>query len=315
MDNNQNYSIRTDLAIETREIYKKAQKIDDEVPGVETVVDDNDKDIVVTRVKITSDEGEKALGKVMGSYITFEIPRLKNEEEELNKKVEEKISNVIKELSNLNKDDTVLVVGLGNAAITADALGPKVVEGLEVTRHLLKYVPQYVAPGTRGVCAVAPGVLGTTGIETEEIVMGIIEKVKPNLVIIIDALASRKMERVSTTIQITDTGIVPGSGVGNHRNALTKETLGVPVIAVGIPTVVDAATIANDTIELLLEKLEKNDLYKNISQSIENTDKYQYIKEVLSPSELNYIVTPKEIDDIIENVSELVSNSINMALN
>lgn len=310
------YKIRTDLAIETREIYKTAQKIDDEVPGVETTVDNSDKDMLITKVKITTKEAEEALQKPQGIYVTIEASKLKEDYENVHEKIAKKVSETIKELGNLMAGDTVLVVGLGNWDVTADALGPKVISDIEITRHLLEYMPEYVVPGTRPVCAVSPGVLGTTGIETGEIIKGIVEKIRPNLIIAIDALASRKMERVSTTIQISDTGITPGSGIGNKRNAIDKETLGVPVIALGVPTVVDAATIANDTLELMIGKLkeEKSEIADAI-EKMENDNKYSYIKEVLSPEELNYIVTPSAIDEIITNVSKVLASGINTALN
>lgn len=310
------YKIRTDLAIETREIYKTAQKIDDEVPGVETTVDNSDKDMLITKVKITTKEAEEALQKPQGIYVTIEASKLKEDYENVHEKIAKKVSETIKELGNLIAGDTVLVVGLGNWDVTADALGPKVISDIEITRHLLEYMPEYVVPGTRPVCAVSPGVLGTTGIETGEIIKGIVEKIRPNLIIAIDALASRKMERVSTTIQISDTGITPGSGIGNKRNAIDKETLGIPVIALGVPTVVDAATIANDTLELMIGKLkeEKSEIADAI-EKMENDNKYSYIKEVLSPEELNYIVTPSAIDEIITNVSKVLASGINTALN
>ena len=310
------YKIRTDLAIETREIYKTAQKIDDEVPGVETTVDNSDEDMLITKVKITTKEAEEALQKPQGIYVTIESSKLKEDYENVHEKIAKKVSETIKELGNLIAGDTVLVVGLGNWDVTADALGPKVISDIEITRHLLEYMPEYVVPGTRPVCAVSPGVLGTTGIETGEIIKGIVEKIRPNLIIAIDALASRKMERVSTTIQISDTGITPGSGIGNKRNAIDKETLGVPVIALGVPTVVDAATIANDTLELMIGKLkeEKSEIADAI-EKMENDNKYSYIKEVLSPEELNYIVTPSAIDEIITNVSKVLASGINTALN
>ena len=248
--------------------------------------------------------------------MTIEASKLKEDYENVHEKISKKVSETIKELGNLIAGDTVLVVGLGNWDVTADALGPKVISDIEITRHLLEYMPEYVVPGTRPVCAVSPGVLGTTGIETGEIIKGIVEKIRPNLIIAIDALASRKMERVSTTIQISDTGITPGSGIGNKRNAIDKETLGVPVIALGVPTVVDAATIANDTLELMIGKLkeEKSEIADAI-EKMENDNKYSYIKEVLSPEELNYIVTPSAIDEIITNVSKVLASGINTALN
>lgn len=254
-------------------------------------------------------------GKTKGTYITLEVPKLKDGYKDLNEKVSKRVAEELRKISNLKENDTVLVVGLGNWDITADALGPKVVSNIEVTRHLIEYVPQYVKPGTRPVCAVAPGVLGTTGIESEEIIKGIVEKIKPNLIMVIDALASRKMERVSTTIQIANTGIVPGSGVGNKRNAITEETMGIPVIAIGVPTVVDAATIANDCIDLYVEKMQQEAKSTECLNRLKEEDKYQIIKEALTTTnDYNFIVTPKEVDEIITNVSDLVAESINEAL-
>ena len=219
---------------------------------------------------------------------------------------------------NLDEKSTVLVVGLGNWNVTPDALGPKTLSQLMVTRHLLEYVPKEVDEGVRPVCAIAPGVLGITGIETGEIIRGIVDKIKPDVVIAIDALASRRMERVNTTIQIADTGISPGSGVGNKRMALSKETLGVPVIAVGVPTVVDAATMANDTIDKVIDSLineakEEKDFY-NMLKNIDRGEKYQLIQEVLQPYVGNLIVTPKEIDDVVDRIAKVIANGLNIAL-
>lgn len=307
-------NIRTDLAIETREIYRTASKLDDEIPGVETIVDNKDKDILITKVKITSDIAAENLNKAKGEYITIEAPRLKDNDEEFNKRISEKLAVLIREVTNLSQNDTVLVVGLGNWDITADALGPKVVSHIELTRHLIEYVPQYVKEGTRPVCAISPGVLGTTGIETGEIIKGIVEKVSPNILIVIDALASRKMERINTTIQISNTGIVPGSGVGNARNAITEETMGIPVIAIGVPTVVEAAVIANDALEFFVEKMRQDGRNKEIFENLDNIYNYQEIKNALMPKDYNFIVTPKEIDELIENVSEVIAKGINEAL-
>ncbi|MBQ9267616.1 MAG: GPR endopeptidase [Clostridia bacterium] len=309
------YQIRTDLAIENREMYKTAQKIDDEVPGVKTVVDDSDADMLVTKVEIMSKEASEALGKPQGVYVTIESQKLKEDDEEVHEKISKRVSDTIKEMGKLKEGDTVCVVGLGNRNVTADALGPKVISDVDITRHLLSYMPEYVLPGTRSVCAIAPGVLGTTGIETGEIIKGVTEKVRPNLIIALDALASRKMERVSTTIQISNTGITPGAGIGNNRNAINEEILGIPVIAIGVPTVVDAATIASDTLDLMIAKLKGDDSKSSeLVSRIEEQDKYSYIKEVLSPGELNYVVTPSEIDEIITNTARVLAEGINMAL-
>lgn len=306
--------IRTDLAVETREMYKQAQKLDDEIPGVETTIDDSNRDIVVTSVKIISDEAAEAMGKAKGEYITIDAPKLKLNDENFNEKVGDKLIEVIKQITNMKSTDIVLIVGLGNEKITADALGPKVISKVDITRHLLEYVPQYMDPNTRSVCGIAPGVLGTTGIETGEIIKGIVEKIKPNLIIAIDALASRRIERIATTIQIANTGIVPGSGLGNNRNAITEETMGVPVIAIGVPTVVEAAVIANDALELYVEKLQSEARSNKELNELISKDNYEEIKSALMPNDINLVVTPKDIDELIENIKEIIVRGINFAM-
>lgn len=303
------YEIRTDLALENREIYRLAQKIENEIPGIETEVDDSDSDMLVTKVKILTNEGAEALGKPIGNYITIESQMMNDEVESIDNKIIQKVADTIKDISHLVKKDTVLVVGLGNGDVTPDALGPKVVENLQITRHLIEYAPEYVKEGTRAVSAIIPGVLGTTGIETSEIIKGIVERVKPDLVIVIDALASKNMDRISKTIQIADTGIIPGSGVGNSRFAITKETLGVPTIVIGVPTVVGIPTIVDEAISYVIEKTTEDDTEK---EELKNKN---YMKEILENKKFDFMVTPKDIDDIINNLSNLVANSINAALN
>ena len=303
------YEIRTDLALENREIYRLAQKIENEIPGIETEVDDSDSDMLVTKVKILTNEGAEALGKPIGNYITIESQMMNDEVESMDNKIIQKVADTIKDISHLVKKDTVLVVGLGNGDVTPDALGPKVVENLQITRHLIEYAPEYVKEGTRAVSAIIPGVLGTTGIETSEIVKGIVERVKPDLVIVIDALASKNMDRISKTIQIADTGIIPGSGVGNSRFAITKETLGVPTTVIGVPTVVGIPTIVDEAISYVIEKTTEDDAEKD---KLKNKN---YMKEILENKKFDFMVTPKDIDDIINNLSNLVANSINVALN
>lgn len=303
------YEIRTDLALENREIYRLAQKIENEIPGIETEVDDSDSDMLVTKVKILTNEGAEALGKPIGNYITIESQMMNDEVESIDNKIIQKVADTIKDISHLVKKDTVLVVGLGNGDVTPDALGPKAVENLQITRHLIEYAPEYVKEGTRAVSAIIPGVLGTTGIETSEIVKGIVERVKPDLVIVIDALASKNMDRISKTIQIADTGIIPGSGVGNSRFAITKETLGVPTIVIGVPTVVGIPTIVDEAISYVIEKTTEDDTEK---EELKNKN---YMKEILENKKFDFMVTPKDIDDIINNLSNLVANSINAALN
>lgn len=211
--------------------------------------------------------------------------------------------------------DPILVVGLGNIYVTPDALGPKVINEVDVTRHLLEYMPEVMDKSTREVSAVSPGVLGTTGIETVEILKGIVDNVKPKLVIVIDALASRSIERISSSVQLADTGIVPGAGVGNARKELTQESLGTPVIALGIPTVVEAATIAADSLTLFIQKVQEQGESNDFLNKLQEDDKYNIIKEILAPEEYNFIVTPKEIDALIEKMKDVVARGINFAIN
>jgi len=213
----------------------------------------------------------------------------------------------------------VLVVGLGNWDVTPDSLGPKVVSKVLITRHLFEFVPEKIKDRRiRSVCAISPGVMGITGIETSEIIGGIVQRIHPDLIIAIDALASRRLERISTAIQIADTGIVPGSGIGNERKGITKETVGVPVVAIGVPMVVDAAIIANDAIDLLLERL-KNETDRSsplymLLESIPDEDRFNLIKEVIFPYYGNLFVTPKDIDRIVENISTVIADGINKAI-
>lgn len=314
---------RTDLVIEAHEIFinssqAKEQDAEQQSPPGVLVENDGDKDVKVTRVRITSPTGEASIGKPMGNYITLEIPQLKDNDPEINQKTIDVMSRELKSILNLKENSTTLVVGLGNWNVTPDALGPKVVSSLMVTRHLLEYVPEHVDEGVRAVCAISPGVLGITGIETGEIVKGVVDKIKPDALIAIDALAARSMERVSTTIQIADTGIAPGGGVGNKRMELSKNTLGMPVIAIGVPTVVDAATLTNDAMDLIIDSLMKDapddSAFYNTLKNIDRDEKYQLIKQALNPFVGQLIVTPKEIDDIIGRVSKVVANGLNMAL-
>lgn len=313
-------NVRTDLALEAKQIYESENG--EEADGIE--IDEVFKDdIKITNVRVTGEVGEKKIGKPKGSYITIEIPKYAfyNGElgDKLSKVVGDQLENVIKKLKNpIDKSMTVMVVGLGNWNITPDSLGPKVVSKLMITRHLKQLVPDKIDERIRPVCAVAPGVLGITGIETGEIVRGIVRNIKPNLIICIDALASRKLERVNSTIQISDTGISPGSGVANRRMELSEKTLGIPVIAVGVPTVVDAATMANDTIDLVIEELmsksHKGSEFYNMLRSLDREEKRKLINEVLEPYSGNIMVTPKDVDIVMESISKILSSSINRAL-
>ena len=235
------YNFRTDLASERRDLYQKANKIETQIDGIESEQEDVDENIKIERVKITNESGEKAIGKPIGTYVTIDIKKLKIAQEDEIQRASETLTNELRKLIDvhIDKQGEILVVGLGNIYVTPDSLGPKVINEIDVTRHLINYLPQYVEEGTRMVSAIAPGVLGTTGIETVEILKGVVDNIKPKLIIVIDALASRSIERISSTVQLSDTGIVPGAGVGNTRSEISQKTLGIPVIAIGIPTVVD----------------------------------------------------------------------------
>lgn len=301
------WNIRTDLAIENREVYRKAEKLENEIPGVETSVEQVSEDFKITEVKILSEEGAKALDKPIGSYYTLEADNLTLGIESLNEQVENKMMEILKKLMKLEANDTVLIVGLGNEDVTPDSIGPKVVSKIDITSHLIKYVPEYIKEGTRAVSAIVPGVLGTTGIETSDIIKAIAEKVQPDKIIVIDALAARNIKRIKNTIQISDTGIAPGSGVGNNRQRINEELLGIPVIAVGVPTVVDSKTIVSDVIEGIIEK-------DNVAQN-QKEQYYDFIENMLPGIENNSMVTPNEIDEVVENISTILANGINMALN
>ena len=309
------YNFRTDLALERRDLYKRANNIENEVDGIETEEEKVDEDIRITRVKVLNENGEKAIGKKVGNYITIDINNLKIAGQEQIQKASDTLTKELKELlkKHIGEQEPILVVGLGNLYVTPDALGPKVVQDIDITRHILQYMPEVQQKDTRPVSAISPGVLGTTGIETLEILKGIVDNIKPKLLLIIDALASRSIERISSTVQLADTGIVPGAGVGNTRKELTEETLGVPVIAIGIPTVVEAATIAADSLDLFIQKIQEQAKSNDFLNKLQEEDKYEMIKEVLAPNDYNFIVTPKEIDELIENMKDVVARGINFA--
>lgn len=309
------YNFRTDMADERKDIYKKANKLD-EIPGIETsenIINDN---IKTNIVKITNSDGEKAIGKPIGTYVTVDIKNLKLATDEDINKASDVVKDELKKIIDLhcNKQDEILVVGLGNQFVTPDSLGPKVVSEIDVTKHFIKYTPQFVEEGTRSVCAIAPGVLGTTGIETSEIIKGIVNNVKPKMLIVIDSLASKSIERISSTVQISDTGIVPGGGVGNAREELSQNSIGIPVIAIGVPMVVESAVLVNDCLDLFIDKLQQEAKSNDYLNELKEKDNYEEIKESLNPTGYNMIVTPKEVDDLIENMKDVVARAINFAV-
>ena len=295
------YNFRTDLASERRDIYQKANNVEGQINGVESEQEEIDENLRVERVKITNEEGEKAIGKPVGTYVTVDIKGLKIAQEEELEKAATVVSRELGKIidNHIDKQGEILVVGLGNIYVTPDSLGPKVINDIEVTRHIINYLPQYVEEGTRMVSAISPGVLGTTGIETVEILKGIVDNINPKLLIVIDALASRSIERISSTVQISDTGIVPGAGVGNTRSEISKNSLGIPVVAIGIPTVVETAVLVNDSLDLFIEKLQEEAKSNDYLNRLKEEDNYEEIKEALIPKEYNLIVTPKEIDELI----------------
>jgi spore protease len=310
------YSPRTDLAVEAHEIARNRKRSRRRVAGVEEQREQFD-GIEVARVQVKTKAGEQAIGKRVGTYVTLEAQGLRRRDPELQDRMVEHFAAEFETLLDIPEHAKVLIVGLGNEHVTPDALGPKVAERVFVTRHLFEYMPELLDQGYRTVSAVAPGVLGITGIETSEIVKGIVDNVQPDAVIAIDALASRSLSRVNSTIQISDTGIQPGAGVGNKRKSLDESYLGCKVYAIGVPTVVDAATIANDSIELVLKQLKASVPENGASQIFDQfstKEKWQMIKEVLEPLGDNLVVTPKEIDEFIDDVAEVVAKGLNLAL-
>ena len=309
------YNFRTDLADERTDIFKKNNNITNDIDGIETSVR-KEENVKITEVKVTNENGANSIGKPIGSYITIDINKLKIATDEEIEKYGNVLSDELKKLidKHVQKQDEILIVGLGNIYVTPDSLGPKVINEVDVTRHILKYMPEVLEEGTRSVSAISPGVLGTTGMETLEIVNGIVNNVKPKLIIVIDALASRSMERISSSIQLADTGIVPGAGVGNTRKELSQNTLNVPVIALGIPTVVESAVLVNDCLDLFITKLQNEAKSNDYLNKLKEQDNYEEIKEALIPNDYNMIVTPKEIDDLIENMKDVVARGINFAV-
>jgi spore protease len=311
-------NIRTDLVLEAKEIYKKSHNNEPDIDGIE-VLEEKENDINVTTIKVKNDSGAEKIGKPKGNYITIDIPKFTAYDGETMDRVSVVLAEVLQRLITINTEKTVLIVGLGNWQVTPDALGPKVAEKIMITRHLKTVMPEAIDDSVRPVCSVQPGVLGITGIETVEIIKGIVEKIKPDLVICVDALAARRVERVNTTIQVGDTGISPGAGVGNNRKQINEENLGVKVIAIGVPTVVDAVTIANDTIDLVVDSLIKNSsngtAFYEMLKSLDKNEKENLIKEVtVSKNSADMIVTPKDIDLLINSLSKIIANGINMAV-
>ncbi len=294
------YSIHTDLALEDKERFESDNV---EISGVSVEeVYNQEKEIQITTVKIITENGAKVMRKPVGTYITMEAPNMTIPDEEYQQEIAEELAIYLQDMISFEKEDyTALVVGLGNRDVTPDALGPHVIEELNVTRHIIKEYGKYAMNEKEAhmVSAISPGVMAQTGMETSEIVKGIVNEIKPDFVIAIDALAARNTKRLNRTIQIADTGINPGSGVGNHRQGITKETLGIPVIAIGVPTVVDAATIVRDTMENLMENMDP-------------TEKYEAMDQLIAPHLYGMFVTPKDIDETMNRIGTTISEALNI---
>lgn len=295
------FQIRTDLALEARE---NAQEASGELRGVEVEEYELEQsDIHVTKVVIESANGATALGKPIGTYITLEAPAMTEPDEDYHREISEEISRQLWTLlPDMTKERSILVVGLGNRDVTADSLGPRVTDNLLITRQVMKEfgAAAYNREKMHSVSAVVPGVMAATGMETAEIIRGVAAQTAPDAVVVVDALAARSTRRLNRTIQISNTGIHPGSGVGNHRSAITAESIGVPtVIAIGIPTVVDAQTIVNDAIGK----------WNADGQGGTEPEK---VPELL-PELANFYVTGKDVDEIVKRLSYTISEGLNMA--
>lgn len=297
------FRIRTDLALEARENVEEGAE---ELRGVTVEETYHEEcEVKVTRVIIESKNSARILGKPIGTYITLEAPAMTQPDEEYHGEISKELAKQLKTIiPGTEGEISVMVVGLGNRDVTADALGPNVVDNLTITRHMVKEFGKaaYGKSKVHMISGLVPGVMAKTGMESAEIIKGVVEKTRPDVVVVVDALAARSIRRLNRTIQVTNTGIHPGSGVGNHRNSITRESLGVPVIAIGVPTVVDAATIVNDALEKALESFD--------AETAE-------LKEELRSGmgELyNMYVTGKDVDYEIKQISHIICDALNRAL-
>lgn len=305
------FEVRTDLALEVREDLACRGE---ELKGISVWEDErNGGNIKVTTVSIETETAAKIMKKSCGKYLTIEAPLITWDEDE-----QEEIAGIVADYINRLLTDeerkSVLVVGLGNREVTPDALGPQIVDNLCINRHLLNGEEE-----ENSISAVAPGVMAQTGIETAVLIKGVVEQTKPTAVIALDALAARNIQRLNTTIQLSDAGISPGSGVGNHRHALNKESLGVPVVAIGIPTVVDAVTIVNDTMNRLVEAMKEyagsgEDNFYSGYEVLNEEERRMLVYELFTPQWRGMFVTPKNIDETIKNMSITLAKAICNAL-
>lgn len=292
-------SVRTDLAMEAKEL------VTEEISGVEEIQYQK-QNMQITHVTIKDKTAAQTMGKPIGKYVTIETKNMGNKDTKNISEVAEVLSEELKSIYTIKKDDTILIIGLGNQDITPDSVGPKTVREVLVTRHLFEYMPEVMDERMCRVSALAPGVLGTTGIETGEIVFGLVEKIKPTLVLAVDALVSLHAQRVATTIQMTDTGIHPGSGVGNKRRALNTETLGVPVIAIGVPTILDTGGFFRENLFSFIESIPK--------EMISEKQKDNLMTRVSFWEDDSFFVTPKDMDELSDTVSSILALGIDLWL-
>lgn len=301
----------TDMALEARNIVRGDAK--EEIPGVR-VNESEVGGVAVTEVEIVEESAEKLMGKPRGHYVTLDVPTFKDRDPDLKRELMESLTGQLKSLIPQEVSQSVLVVGLGNWNATPDALGPRVIERLLVTRHLSQVVHDDIKDRMRPVAAVAPGVLGTTGIETLDIIRGIVKETAPDIVVAIDALAARNLNRLLGSVQIADTGIHPGSGVGNRREGLTEDSVGVPVIAIGVCTVVQSISIAQEAVHMLAEQLADDMTFYDILKQMAPSEQRGLVDEVLGSRFSGLMVTPKEIDVLIDDMAEVLSEALNRAL-
>lgn len=305
------FGIGLDMAVEAHDLLRG--ETGQEIPGVK-MEKETFSNAEVTIIEILNPQGAQAMGKAIGKYITIDAPAIRVNDKLAHKEVTRILADQLSTVLNLNQQDSALIVGLGNWNATPDALGPRVVHYSMATRHLKQFGPKEVFDALRSVSVLAPGVLGITGIETAEIIKGVVDRSNPNLVIAIDALAAQNAERIGTSIQIANTGINPGSGVGNQRAGITEEFLGVPVIAIGVPTVVNAAVIAQEVLEKFVQQMNQNPVLNNTISGLNPISMDQTIKKVLEPYQNNLMVTPKEIDELISNIGRIIADGLAWSL-
>ena len=296
---------RTDLAVEMKEEIQS----DEPIKGVHVMTKNNgDTDIKEVRIVVENEQGAMQLGKPVGTYITLESEQLRRADEEFHKPMMEVLARHLRQFVGNKK--RIMVAGLGNREVTPDALGPFVIDNLYVTRHLLK---EGIISHSAEISAIAPGVMAQTGMEAVTVLKALIDEIKPELLIVIDALAARESDRLNKTIQLADTGITPGSGVGNHRNAINEESVGIPVLAIGVPTVIAVPTIVNDAMDVLVDAIGKQSA-KNVLKKFNEEERYQLACEMVTPYLEDMFVTPKDIDEAVKRISYTISEAINQAV-